>query len=237
MPIGGSATLLAGRALRDRVRRVAAALLEAHEDDLELYQGRVRVRGAPDRALTLAELATTVYFRSNELRGVEPSLEATVHYTNPGGWTFTNGAHLAVVEVDRETGRIRVVKYVAVDDCGRLVNPALVDGQVQGGVAQGIGAALAEHCVYDAQGQLLTTTLMDYAVPTAADLPPIEVHHIETPAPGIAGGYKGAGEGGTAGAPAAILNAVNDALAPFGVMLTEQPLTPERVMRALGRAR
>ena len=237
MPIGGSATLLAGRALRDRVRRVAAALLEAHEDDLELYQGRVRVRGAPDRALTLGQLATTVYFRSNELRGVEPSLEATVHYTNPGAWTFTNGAHLAVVEVDRETGRIRVVKYVAVDDCGRLVNPALVDGQVQGGVAQGIGAALAEHCVYDAQGQLLTTTLMDYAVPTAADLPPIEVHHLETPAPGIAGGYKGAGEGGTAGAPAAILNAVNDALAPFGVMLTEQPLTPERVLRALGRAR
>ena len=237
MPIGGSATLLAGRALRDRVRRVAAALLEAHEDDLELYQGRVRVRGAPDRALTLGQLATTVYFRSNELRGVEPSLEATVHYTNPGAWTFTNGAHLAVVEVDRETGRIRVVKYVAVDDCGRLVNPALVDGQVQGGVAQGIGAALAEHCVYDAQGQLVTTTLMDYAVPTAADLPPIEVHHLETPAPGIAGGYKGAGEGGTAGAPAAILNAVNDALAPFGVMLTEQPLTPERVLRALGRAR
>ena len=237
MPIGGSATLLAGRALRDRVRRVAAALLEAHEDDLELYQGRVRVRGAPDRALTLGQLATTVYFRSNELRGVEPSLEATVHYTNPGAWTFTNGAHLAVVEVDRETGRIRVVKYVAVDDCGRLVNPALVDGQVRGGVAQGIGAALAEHCVYDAQGQLVTTTLMDYAVPTAADLPPIEVHHLETPAPGIAGGYKGAGEGGTAGAPAAILNAVNDALAPFGVMLTEQPLTPERVLRALGRAR
>ena len=237
MPIGGSATLLAGRALRDRVRRVAAALLEAHEDDLELSQGKVRVRGAPDRALTLAELATTVYFRSNELRGVEPSLEATVHYTNPGAWTFTNGAHLAMVEVDRETGRIRVVKYVAVDDCGRLVNPALVDGQVRGGVAQGIGAALAEHCVYDAQGQLLTTTLMDYAVPTAADLPPIEVHHLETPAPGIAGGYKGAGEGGTAGAPAAILNAVNDALAPFGVLLTEQPLTPERVLRALGGAR
>ena len=236
MPIGGSATLLAGRALRARVRRVAAALLEAHEDDLELSQGSVRVRGAPDRALTLAELATTVYFRSNELRGVEPSLEATVHYTNPGAWTFTNGAHLAMVEVDRETGKIQVLKYVAVDDCGRLVNPALVDGQVQGGVAQGIGAALAEHCVYDAQGQLLTTTLMDYAVPTAADLPPIEVHHLETPAPGIAGGYKGAGEGGTAGAPAAILNAVNDALAPFGVMLTEQPLTPERVLRALGRA-
>jgi len=237
MPIGGSATLLAVRALRDRVRRVAAALLEAHEGDVELAEGRVHVRGSPNRALTLGQLAKTVWFRSNELRGVEPSLEATVHYTNPGAWTFTNGAHLAVVEVDPETGRVRVVKYVAVDDCGTLVNPALVDGQVRGGVAQGIGGALWEHCVYDDTGQLLTTTLMDYAVPTAADLPPIDVHHLETPAPSIAGGYKGAGEGGTAGAPAAILNAVNDALAPFGVMVTEQPVTPERVLRALGRLR
>jgi len=234
MPIGGSATLLAVRALRDRVRRVAAALFEAHEGDVEVAEGRVSVRGSPDRALTLRELAKTVWFRSNELRGVEPSLEATVHYTNPGAWTFTNGAHLAVVEVDTETGRVRVLKYVAVDDCGRLVNPALVEGQVRGGVAQGIGGALWEHCVYDDAGQLLTTTLMDYAVPTAADLSPIEVHHLETPAPSIAGGYKGAGEGGTAGAPAAILNAVNDALAPFGVTLTEQPVTPERVLRALG---
>src|SRR5438876_614429 len=187
MPIGGSATLLAVRALRDRVRRVAAALLEAHEGDVELAEGRVHVRGSPDRALTLGQLAKTVWFRSNELRGVEPSLEATVHYTNPGAWTVTNGAYLAVVEVDPETGRVRVVKYVAVDDCGTLVNPALVDGQVRGGVAQGIGGALWEHCVYDDTGQLLTTTLMDYAVPTAADLPPIDVHHLETPAPSIAG--------------------------------------------------
>jgi carbon-monoxide dehydrogenase large subunit len=236
MPIGGSATLLAGRALRDRVRRVAAALLEAHEEDVELREGRVFVSGSRDRALTLGQLARTVHFRSNELHGVEPSLEATVHYTNPGAWTFTNGAHLAMVDVDTETGRVRVLKYVAIDDCGKLVNPALVDGQVRGGVAQGIGGALFEHCVYDEAGQLLTTTLMDYAVPTAADLPPIEVHHLETPAPGLAGGFKGAGEGGTAGAPAAILNAVNDALAPFGVMLTEQPVTPERVLRALWSA-
>ena len=137
--------------------------------------------------------------------------------------------------LDTETGRVAVRKYVAVDDCGKLVNPALVDGQVRGGVAQGIGGALWEHCVYDERGQLLTTTLMDYAVPSAADLPPIEVHHLETPAPSIAGGYKGAGESGTAGAPAAILNAVNDALVPFGAMLAEQPITPERVLRALGR--
>jgi carbon-monoxide dehydrogenase large subunit len=237
MPIGGSATLLAVRALRDRLRRVGAALLEAHEDDIEVTNGLVGVKGAPDRALALGALARAVHFRSNELRGVEPSVEATVHYTNPDAWTFTNGAHLAMVEIDVETGRLRLLKYVAVDDCGRIVNPALVDGQVRGGVAQGVGGALMEHCVYDDVGQLLTATLMDYAVPTAADLPAIEVRHLETPAPGLAGGFKGAGEAGTAGAPAAILNAVNDALAPWGVMLTEQPLTAERVRAALERGK
>src|SRR5262249_42202024 len=171
----------------------------------------------------------------HELRGVAPSLEATVHYTNPGAWTFTNGAHLAVAEVDVETGQVRVLRYVAVDDCGRIVNPALVEGQIAGGIAQGLGGALMEHCAYDRAGQLLSTTLMDYAVPTAADLPPSEMHHTETPAPGIAGGFKGVGEAGATGAPAAILNAVNDALAPLGVMLTDQPITPERVVQALRR--
>ncbi len=237
MPIGGSATLLAARALGERIRTVAAALLEAHAADIELGGGRAVVRGSPARGLSYAELARAAHFRSNELRGVEPSLEATVHYTNPGAWTFTNGAHLAVAEVDVETGRVRVLRYVAVDDCGRIVNPALVEGQIAGGIAQGLGGALSEHCVYDDAGQLLSATLMDYAVPTFADMPPIEMHHIETPAPGIAGGFKGAGEAGATGAPAAILNAVNDALAPLGVMLTDQPVTPERVVQALRRAK
>ena len=233
MPIGGSATLLAARALGERIRTVGAALLGAHVDDLELRDGRAMVRGSPERGLSFGELARTAHFRSNELRGVEPSLEATVHYTNPAAWTFTNGAHLAVAEVDIETGRVRVVRYVAVDDCGRIVNPALVEGQVAGGIAQGLGGALSEHCRYDDAGQLLSTTLMDYAVPTFVDVPPLEMHHLETPAPRIAGGFKGAGEAGATGAPAAILNAVNDALAPLGVMLTDQPITPERVMQAL----
>ena len=237
MPIGGSATLLAARALGERIRTVAAALLEAHAADIELGGGRAAVRGIPERGLSYAELARAAHFRSNELRGVEPSLEATVHYTNPAAWTFTNGAHLAVAEVDVDTGRVRVLRYVAVDDCGRIVNPALVEGQIAGGIAQGLGGALMEHCVYDDTGQLLSTTLMDYAVPTCADLPPIETHSIETPAPGIAGGFKGAGEAGATGAPAAILNAVSDALAPFGVMLTDQPITPERVTRALRRSK
>jgi carbon-monoxide dehydrogenase large subunit len=235
MPIGGGATLLAARALADKIRAVAGALLEAHPDDIALADARASVRGAPDRALGYAELARTVHFRSSALKGLEPSLEATVHYTNPQAWTFTNGAHLAVVEVDIETGRVAIVRYVAVDDCGRLVNPALVEGQIAGGIAQGIGGALLEHCVYDAGGQLLTATLMDYAIPTAADLPSFELHHLETPAPSIVGGFKGAGEAGTTGAPAAILDAVNDALAPFGALISEQPITPERVLRALGR--
>src|SRR5215510_2880020 len=235
MPIGGSATLLAARALGERIRSVAAALLEANAADIELVSGRAAVRGSPERGLSYAELARAAHFRSNELRGVEPSLEATVHYANPAAWTFTNGAHLAVVEVDTDTGAVRLLKYVAVDDCGRLVNPALVDGQIMGGVAQGVGGALWEHCAYDADGQLQAGTLMDYAVPTAAALPSIESHHLETPAPSLAGGFKGAGESGATGAPAAILNAVNDALAPLGVMLTDQPITPERVVQALRR--
>ena len=234
MPIGGGATLLAARALGERIRAVAAALLEADAADILLGGRRAVVRGSPGRGLSFTEIAHAAHFRSNELRGVEPSLEATVHYTNPAAWTFTNGAHLAVAEVDVETGRVRVLRYVAVDDCGRIVNPALVEGQIAGGVAQGLGGALKEQCVYDDAGQLLSTTLMDYAVPTFADIPPIETHHIETSAPTIAGGFKGAGEAGVTGAPAAILNAVNDALAPLGVMLTDQPITPERVVRALG---
>src|SRR5438034_6648249 len=234
MPIGGSATLLAARALADKIKRIAAVLLEAHADDIELQNGRAVVRGT-DYGLGLRDLARAVHFRSNELRGLEPSVDATVHYTNPKAWTFTNGAHLAVVDVDVETGRVRLLRYVTVDDCGRIVNPALVAGQIVGGVTQGLGGALMEHCAYDEAGQLLTTTLMDYAIPKASDVPPIECHHLETPAPHLAGGFKGAGEAGTTGAPAAVLNAVNDALAPLGVMITEQPITPERVLRALGR--
>jgi len=233
MPIGGAATLRAAGLLGERIRRVAANLLEASPADIEIGGAAAAVRGSPDRRLTFRELARAVHFRSNELKGEEPSLEATAHFSNPVPWTFTNGAHLAVVEIDVETGAVRVLRYVAVDDCGRVVNPALVEGQVAGGIAQGLGAALRERCVYDEAGQLLTATLMDYAVPTAADMPALEVHHLETPAPSIPGGFKGAGEAGTTGAPAAILNAVNDALHPRGVVLSDQPLTSERVWRAL----
>jgi carbon-monoxide dehydrogenase large subunit len=233
MPIGGSAVLLGARALAARIRAAAAALLEADADDVVLADARAAVRGSPDRGVAFRDLARVVHFRSNELRGVEPSLEATVHFANPAAWTFTNGAHLAMVEVDGDTGTVEVRRYIAVDDCGRIVNPALVDGQIAGGIVQGLGGALWERCVYDGAGQLVTGTLMDYAVPRADQVPGFELHHLETPAPALPGGFKGAGEAGATGAPAAVLNAVNDALAPAGASVTEQPVTPERVWRAM----
>ena len=236
-PIGSSATLLAARRVREKVVRVAAHLLEVSSDDIELRDRRALVRGAPGRAISLEEIARTVHFRSNALPpGLEPSLDATGHFALPAAWTFTNGVQLAVVEVDILTGRVRLQRYVAADDCGTLLNPAIVEGQVRGGIAQGIGGALYEEIPYDATGQPLATTLMDYLVPAATELTDVEVHHLETPSPHTLSGAKGAGEGGTAGAPAAVMNAVNDALAPLGVRVTEQPISPERVRRAIANA-
>jgi carbon-monoxide dehydrogenase large subunit len=236
-PIGSSATLLAARQVRDKIRRAAAHLLEVSADDLELQDRRVFVRGAPERAISLEELARTVHFRSSALPvDLEPSLDATSHFALPAPWTFSNGVHLAVVEVDAQTGLVKLWKYVAADDCGTVINPALVEGQVRGGIAQGIGGALCEEIPYDADGQPLATTLMDYLVPGAAELPDVEVHHLETASPHTLTGAKGVGEGGTAGSPATIMNAVNDALAPLGAIVTQQPITPERVRTAIARS-
>jgi len=236
--VGAGAAILASRAVRAKILQVAGHLLEASAEDLDLREGRAFVKGSPSRAVSLAEVARTVHYQSHRLpKELEPSLEATNHYTNPIAWTFTNGAHLALVELDGETGEVRLLKYAVVEDCGRLINPAIVEGQVRGGVAQGIGGALYEECVYDGSGQLLTTSLMDYLVPSTAEVPDIQVDHLETPSPFTVGGFKGVGEAGTAGAPGAILNAVNDALHPFGARITRQPITPERVLQALRSAR
>jgi len=238
MPIGGSATVLAARALREKVAQIAASLLEASAADIELVDGRAQVRGVPDRSISLRELARIVHFGARPLAAeIEPSLDATRHFTNPELWTFTNGVHLAVVEIDRETGRVALRRYVVVEDCGTVINPARVEAQVHGGVAQGLGGVLLEECRYDASGQLLTTSLLDYLVPSAGDLTDIAVYHLETPSPLTVGGFKGVGEAGVAGAPAAIQNAVNDALAPLGVAITTHPITPERVLAAIERAR
>jgi carbon-monoxide dehydrogenase large subunit len=236
--LGAGASILACRGLRKQIARVAASMLEAASGDIEIAGGKAWVRGSPHPAVGLAEVAWLVYYRSDKLpRDVEPSLEATAHYTPERPLTWTNGAHLAVVEVDVETGLVRILKYTTVEDCGTIINPALVAEQVRGGVVQGIGSALYEHIVYDAHGQLQTRTLMDYLVPGSAEMPDIEVYHIETPSPFTVGGFKGVGEAGTTGAPAAIVNAVNDALAPLGVRLTRQPITPDLILGALRAAR
>jgi carbon-monoxide dehydrogenase large subunit len=197
----------------------------------------IGVRGVPDRALTLAQVAAAAYAGTKRLpKGVEPGLEATRFY-DPYFGTASNATHLAVVEVDPATCAVRVLRYVVVEDCGRIINPLIVEGQAIGGVVQGIGAALLEELVYAADGQLLTGTLMDYLVPTAGDVPAIEVHHVERPSPTTLGGFKGVGEGGTIGAPAAVANAVADALAPLGIEITELPVTGERLFRLLAARR
>jgi carbon-monoxide dehydrogenase large subunit len=235
--IGGGAAILAARALKTKAVAIAAHLLEVSADDLTLAASRATVRGAPDRALTLREIARAAYGGAKRLpNGMEPGLEATRFY-DPYFGTASNATHVAVVEVDPETCAVTVRRFVVVDDCGRIINPLIVEGQAIGGVAQGIGAALLEEIVYGEDGQLLTGSLMDYLVPTAAEVPTIEVVHLERPSPTTLGGFKGVGEGGTIGAPAAIANAIADALAPLGVEITELPVTPERLFRLISRAR
>jgi CO/xanthine dehydrogenase Mo-binding subunit len=224
-----SATHAAGE-VRRKALAIAAERLEVAAEDLVLDDGRVSVRGAPDRGLPLGEIAAIASAPRPGYAlpgGMDPGLEASgyVHVTQS---TYSSGAHAAVVEVDPETGVVRLLRYVAVDDCGVMINPMVVEGQVHGGIAHGIGNALLERVVYDEGGQLVTGTLMDYALPRAADVPGFEVHHVVTPSPLNPLGVKGAGEGGTLPAPAAIANAVADAL---GVTVSAMPLTLEQVWR------
>jgi carbon-monoxide dehydrogenase large subunit len=226
--IGGGAAMRAASALREKVARIAAHVLEAAAEDLDAADGRIFVKGAPDRGVTHAEVARIAHLETHRLpRDVEPGLEATRFY-DPIRGTFAAGAQAAVVEVDPDTGRVAIRRYVCVEDTGRVINPLIVEGQVQGAIAQGIGGALAEHLRYDSAGQLLTGTLMDYALPTAADIPAVELGHVEDPAENLLG-VRGVGEGGTLGPAAVLANAVADALAPLGVEPDELPLTPERL--------
>jgi aerobic carbon-monoxide dehydrogenase large subunit len=222
--MGGTAVTAAER-LRSRLLRLAGHRLEAAAEDVVLEAGRAHVRGFPERVVTIAELARSAYSapRGGLPAGLDPGLSITVHFDPPGP-TFSGAVHLAVVEVERATGRVRLQRYVVVEDCGPVVNPTIVEGQVHGAVAQGIGEALLEGIVYDAEGQLLTATLMDYAMPRADDVPSFEVGHLETPSPLMPDGRKGMGEGGTIGAPAAIANAVADAVHPLGLTVRSLPI-------------
>jgi len=234
--IGGEAALQSGKALKGNILRVAGAMLQCEPDELDLRRGKVvdAVSGAV--RLDLAELGRVAYFRPDTLpKDFQPELTVTRHYVpRHQGFAFTNGIQLSHVEVDVATGFVRLLGHWVVEDCGRIINPRLVDEQLRGAIVQGIGAALFEHCVYNDAGQLLTGTMADYLVPMAAEMPDIVVGHVETPTAFAEGGFKGAGEAGTAGAPGAVLNAVNDALAPLGARVTRQPITPEVVLRALG---
>jgi aerobic carbon-monoxide dehydrogenase large subunit len=232
---GGGATILASRKVREKIFRVASRLSELPIDDLELADGIVRRKQDGAVLVPIREIARRVLY--GQVTGEEPGLEATSHY-EPPPLTHANATHLATVEVDIDTGQIKLLRYIVVEDCGTIINPMVVDGQIQGGVAQGIGTALYEHAIYDENGQFLTGTLMDYLVPTAADVPRVEIGHIVSPSPYTPGGIKGMGEGGAIAPPAAVANAIADALSPFGVVrINEIPLTPERVLAAIERGR
>jgi carbon-monoxide dehydrogenase large subunit len=234
--IGGEAALRSGKALKTSILAVAAAILGCEPEDLDLRRGSI-VDTAGEARLPLSELGRIAYFRPDTLpKDFQAELTVTRHYVpRHQGFAFTNGVQLARVQVDVETGLVTLLRHWVVEDCGRIINPRLVDEQLRGAIVQGFGAALLEHCVYDGQGQLLTTSMLDYLVPMAAEMPEIVVGHVETPTAYAEGGFKGAGEAGTAGAPGAVLNAVNDALAPFGARVTTQPITPEVMLAALGR--
>jgi carbon-monoxide dehydrogenase large subunit len=211
-------------------------MLEADVDDVEFEGGRAFVRGAPATGKTIQEIAGAAALGYDLPPGEEPFLDDTSYY-DPPNCTFPFGTHLAFVEVDAETGEVKLTRYVAVDDVGKVINPLIVDGQVQGGIVQGVAQALWEAAVYDEDGQLLTSSLMDYAVPKAELLPAIEVDRTETPTDVNALGVKGAGETGTIASTPAVVNAVMDALAPFGIRHLDMPLTPERVWRAVQAAK
>jgi carbon-monoxide dehydrogenase large subunit len=231
--ISGGAATLAARKMREKLLVIASDVLEAAREDIVLEGGKARVTGT-DRSISIAMLARAAYHQSHRFKDLSPGLAESAHYDPPG--TFSNACHVAIVEVDVETGGVRLDRFVAIEDAGRIINPLIADGQVHGGIAQGIGNALLEEIIYDALGNVLTATLADYLPPTVREIPPIELQHIETPAASSITGAKGLGEGGTIGAPAAILNAVNDALSPFAVSIDEMPATPQRIRAAL-RAR
>jgi len=234
MVVSGGALVLAARRVRDKITTIAAHVLEAAREDLTIEGGRIAVRGAPGRALTVAQVADLAYRPAGGTLppGVDPALEATQYYDPPPA-TFSNGTHVAEVEVDPDTGQVTLTRHVVVEDCGRIVNPMIVDGQTHGAVAQGIGNALYEELAYDAGGQPLTTTFMDYIIPGTLEVPPLEVIHVETPPAVSVTGFKGMAEGGTIGSTAAVANAVADALAPLGIEVRELPLTPDRLYRLL----
>ncbi|NDF48880.1 MAG: xanthine dehydrogenase family protein molybdopterin-binding subunit [Betaproteobacteria bacterium] len=235
--IGGEAVLQAGKALRYNILDIAAAILQQDKASLDVRDNAVVSKLSGELKLELAELGRVAYFRPDTLpMGFQSELTVTRHYTpREYGFTFTNGIQASYVEVDIDTGFVKLLKHWCVEDCGTVINPMLVDEQIRGGIVQGIGGAMLEECLYTEDAQLLNGSLADYLVPMSAEMPDIVVDHVQTPTRSSELGAKGAGEAGTAGAPAAVMNAINDALASLGANVSTQPFTPERVLQALGK--
>jgi carbon-monoxide dehydrogenase large subunit len=236
LAVGGTAIALATDQVIDKARKIAAHQLEAAEADLVYEGGTFVVRGSPDRSMAFAQVAFEAFTAHNLPDGTEPLLEASVSW-DPPNFTFPFGTHVAVVEVDEETGGVRLLSYAAVDDCGNQVNPLIVEGQIHGGIAQGVAQALWEEAVYDEAGNLLTSSLADYLVPSAAEFPSFDLDHTVTPSPTNLLGVKGVGEAGTIGSAPAVINAVVDALAHLGVTDVEMPASPARVWALVSAAR
>jgi carbon-monoxide dehydrogenase large subunit len=231
-PVGGGAVKYSARTVRQQLVEQAAKMLEAEPADITIVDGNVHVAGVPARGITLGEVAAAAVAERGTIagRGGEAAFTAAASYAGKGDGGWSVATHVCIVEVDLDTGRVAIPRYLVVEDCGPIINPAVVDGQVRGGVAQGIGAVLYEQVAYDADANLQTATYMDYLIPTAVEIPEIEIHHLETHSPGGENDFRGVGEGGMIGAPAAITNAIEDALAPFGARVTHQHNPPTRIL-------
>ena len=229
-PTAGAAGAMACRKIKDKAQKIAAHLLEASEEDLEWEVGKFSVKGVPDKSVTIQDIAFAAY--TNHPQGLEAGLEAT-HYYDPPNMTYPFGSYIAVVDIDSETGVVKIRRFVAVDDCGNIINPMIVEGQIHGGLTQGLAPALFEEISYDAEGNITGGSFMEYLVPTAVETPHWETDKTVTPSPHHPLGAKGVGESPTVGAPPAIANAVVDALSHLGVRHLDIPITPEKVWRAI----
>jgi len=231
--MASGAVLYGTRTIKDAVLKIAAGMLEASPDDLQIDEAMISVKGAPQRAVPLGQIAIMSYMAADHLPGGAQPLTEVDHDFDGGEGGWAQATHACWVTVERDTGQVKIDRYLVVEDCGTMINPAIVEGQVRGGVAQGIGGVLYEHSAYDEDGQFLAGTFMDYLLPTTAEVPTIEIDHLETP-PISPVNFRGVGEGGALVAPAALTNAIEDALAPLGVKITEQWLPPARILELTG---
>ena len=235
LSVGGVALWLACQKVLDKAKKVAAHMLEAAEDDIEFEGGQFTVAGSPEQNVTIQDVAATAYMGADLPEGMEPILSENFAF-DPPNFTFPFGAHICVLEVDTETGKVELRDYYGVDDCGPVINPIIVDGQLHGGLAQGIAQALYEGAIYDENGTLTTASMVDYMIPGAPELPNYTLERTVTPSPSNPLGVKGVGEAGTIGAAPAVINAIIDALQPFGVKHIDMPASPMRVWKAIQNA-